>query len=100
MGLVAPLTIKLNHWIESIGQSEWLCVTLRYLVSGDSQIFMSTSFHMSSACFGCIIKKTSGVLWDILAQIGCINWINNEGECKYFGLEFKQKWNSPHGRGD
>ena len=70
--LIAPLDeikssneTKSNQQIESIGRTEWLCVTLRYLVTRDSQISL-ISFCMSSACFGRTIKNTSEILWDVL----------------------------------
>ena len=66
LGLVAPLRIKLNQRRESIGPSERLCVTLRYLVIRDSQITISTSFLRSPACGGCIIKNKWGT-------VGCLS---------------------------
>ena len=54
---VAPLIMKASEKRESIGPSERLCVTLRYLVTDDAQSTISLSYCISKTSVSTIIKK-------------------------------------------
>ena len=55
---------------EPIGPRERLCICLRYLVTGDAQITIATSYRMSPAVVGRIINETCEVLWKTLIERG------------------------------
>lgn len=80
LGLVAPLRIKLNQRRESIGPRERLCVTLRYLVIRETLKSPYPLVFLEALLALVALLKTSEVLWDVLAQKGYINCIDNEEE--------------------
>ena len=51
--------------------AERLCVTLRYLCTGDAQISIATSYRISPTTIGRIIGETSQAIWNILIKIVC-----------------------------
>ena len=56
---VAPKITKSNLKRESIGAEERLCATFRYLVTGDAQTTIATSYRISPTSIGRIIKETT-----------------------------------------
>lgn len=65
-----PRISKSNLKRESISPEERLCVTLRFLVTGDSQAIITASYRISKATIGRLIKETTEVIWDILIEEG------------------------------
>lgn len=65
---VAPKLTKSAVKRDPIGPEERLCVTLRYVVTGDSQVTISGSYRISQATVGRIIKETSDAIWDTLVE--------------------------------
>ena len=53
---------------EAISPGERLCVTLRFLTSGDSFTSIACSYRMSSVTVGRIVKNTCKVLWETLLK--------------------------------
>ncbi|CAB4027184.1 Hypothetical predicted protein [Paramuricea clavata] len=63
---VAPKLTKSAVKRDPIGPEERLCVTLRYVVTGDSQVTISGSYRINQATVGRIIKEAlmlSGIHW-------------------------------------
>ena len=56
LGWIAPRIIKNSEKRQTIGQEERLCVTLRYLVTGDAQVTIGNSYRISP--MGRIITET------------------------------------------
>ena len=85
-----------KSWVtrECIGPSERLCVTLRYLTTGDSQATIAMNFRMSPTTVGRIIFSTCEALWKVLSPY--MKCPNNDAEWKRIALEFEMKWNFPH----
>ena len=48
--------------------AERLCVTLRYLCTGDAQITLATCYRMSPAVIGRVIKETTEAIWNNLNE--------------------------------
>ncbi len=81
---------------EPIGPRERLCVCLRYLVTGDAQMTIATSYRMSPAVVGRIINETCEVLWKTLIEKGYLKQPCTEEEWKTIASEFETFWNFPH----
>ena len=72
LSYVAPLIMKASEKRDSIGPSERLCVTLRYLVTGDAQSTISLSYRISKTSVTRIMKETKDALWKVLTERGFI----------------------------
>ena len=84
---------------EPIGASERLRVTLRYLVSGDSQVSIVASYRICLSVVGRIIKETCQVVWDTLTEKGFLSVPNCAEDWKKIANTFGEKWNFPHALG-
>ena len=84
---------------EPICERERLCVTLRYLVTGDAQVTIAASYRMSPSVVGRIISETCGAIWDALNDEGYIKPPNSEDEWKQVAKDFEMKWNFPNALG-
>lgn len=93
--LVAPRIIKSNERRTPIGPSERLCVTLKYLVTGDAQCTIAASFRISPTAVGRIIKETSEALWDALLEHEFLKIPQTEEHWLQISEDFKRKWNFP-----
>ena len=81
---------------EPIGPSERLCVTLRYLVSGDAHITIAASYRISPTSIGRIVKETCPAIWDALCEKGFLKVPNDAMKWKDVADEFERKWNFPN----
>ena len=73
MSWVVDRITKYNTQLrESIGAEERLCVTLRYLVTGDAQVTIAANYRMSPSVVGRIIEETCNALWITLKEKGFI----------------------------
>ena len=57
---VAPKIEKSSVRREPIGPEQRLCVTYRYLVTGDGHVKIAASYRISPTSNGKIIKETTG----------------------------------------
>ena len=69
LGWIAPQIIKNSEKRQTIVLEERLCITLRYLVTGDAQVTTGSSYHISPTSMGRIITETTAVLWDVLHKL-------------------------------
>ena len=91
LAMVAPEIQKSSVTRECIGPSKRLCVTLRYLTTGDSQ---KTIALISPTSVGRIIFTTCEALWKVLAKY--IKCPKTKEEWKSIEYEFQTRWNFPH----
>ena len=97
---IAPLiTKKKTQMREPIGPSERLCVTMRYLVTGDAQVTIAANYRMSPSIVGIIIMETCSAIWVTLHRKGYLNTPSTEGEWQQIAKEFEVKWNFPNAIG-
>ena len=100
LGWVAPLISKQQtNMREPICERERLCVTLRYLVTGDAQVTIAANYRMSPSVVGRIISETCGAIWDALKDEGYVKPPNSEDEWKQTAKDFEMKWNFPNALG-
>ena len=65
---VAPRIEKSSVRREPIAPEQRLCVTFRYLVTGDAHVTIATSYRISPASTGRIIKETTDAIWNVLLE--------------------------------
>lgn len=94
--LVAPLLTKPMARREPIPPEEMLCVTLRYLVTGDAFSTISASYRMSESSVGRIVKQTCRVIWEKLLEKGYLRCPSTEGEWKDVAASFEHYWDFPN----
>ena len=90
---------KVTKMREPISADERLCVTMRYLVTGDAQVTIAANYRMSPAVVGRIIYETSLAIWDALHAQGYLAAPNSEDDWKRIAREFQTKWNFPNALG-
>ena len=67
--LVAPhISKKETKLGQSISPSERLCITWRYLVTGDTFVTIRTSYRISTSVISQIIPETCNALWKVLLE--------------------------------
>ena len=74
-------------------------MTLRYLVSGDSQVSIAASYRISPSVISRCIKETCQVIWDILSEKGFLSVPNCAEDWKKIANTFGEKWNFSHALG-
>jgi hypothetical protein len=67
---VAPVIAKSSLRRDTISPQEWLCKTLRYLVTGDAKTTIASSYRVSPTIAGRIISETCASIWKILMEKG------------------------------
>ena len=73
-----------------------MCVTLRYLASGDSQILLAASYRISPTALSRIIFETCEAIWDELVNNGYMNFPKSEVEWENVAKEFQVLWDFPN----
>ena len=93
---IRNVTTKMREPI-SVGQR--LCVTLRYLVTGNVHVTIAASYGMSPTTVGCILKETCAVIWNVLWDKGYVSPLSSEKAWKNFLAGFEQRWSFPNALG-
>ena len=88
---VAPIIGKYSLPGSTDTPAEKLCVILQYLVTGDSQTTIGTSY--SPRTMGRIISEACQTLWSVLSENGFIKAPNSKDEWFTIADEFNEKWN-------
>ena len=93
---VAPHIIKVSLRREAIGPEERLCVTLRYLATGDAQVTIGSSYRISPTSIGRIVSETTEVKWNVLKEKGFLKVPSTKDDWKNISYDFEKRWNFPH----
>ena len=93
LSFVAPIITKSRSKREPISASERLCVTLRYLVTGDAQTTISASYRISKTSISRIVRETSEALWEALSSQGYLKVPGSEAEWIAIADQFESRWN-------
>ena len=93
---VAPLILKDSVHREAICPEERLCLTLRYLASGDSHVSLAASYRVSQTTVGRIIPETCDALWEVLTKEGFMKVPNTPDEWDVVASEMECRWDFPH----
>ena len=84
---------------QAIPPDERLCVTLRYLVTGDARTTIAASYLISPTTVGRIIEETCSVLWHMLLEQGYLHVPRDINNWRKIAMDFEQRWNFPHALG-
>uniref|UniRef100_A0AAG5DNT5 DDE Tnp4 domain-containing protein n=1 Tax=Anopheles atroparvus TaxID=41427 RepID=A0AAG5DNT5_ANOAO len=93
--LLKPRITKMDTTMRTcISPLERLCITLRFLATGDSYMSLSTLFHISRQSISKIIPEVCDAIAEVLKDYVVLpstnaQWLEVAGE-------FEQKWNYPH----
>ena len=63
---VAPSIIKCSKFRDVATPSERLCITLRYLATGDAQATIASCYRVSPPVVSRVIRNTCDAIWTIL----------------------------------
>ena len=88
---VAPFIQKSSLRRSTATVKERLCVTLRYLCTGDSQITIGTNYRISQTTMGRIISETYQAIWHVLNKKGNIKARTSKKEWLDIATEFESK---------
>ena len=91
---VAPRILKSSKR-EFIDPSERLCVTLRYLATGDAQTTIAANFRISPTSIGRIIEETCPEIWNALVE-DYIAPSKSSEDWKKVANTFEENWNFPN----
>ena len=92
LSMVAPRILKSSQR-EPIGPSERLCVTLRYITTGDAQTTIAANFRPTT--IGRIIDETCAEICNALAD-DYISPPKSPQDWKNLADAFEKNWNFPH----
>ena len=96
LSFVAPIIKKSSILRESISADQRLCITLRYLVTGDAKTTIASSYRVSSTTVGRIISETSQAIWIKLLEEGFLKCPTTSGEWKNIAKRFQKLWQFPN----
>ena len=92
LSLVGYAIAKVATYREPIGPQERLCVTLRYLVTGDSQSTIASIYRISKTSISRIILDTCEALWKVLLYIGFLDHPSTAEQWRKVADAFERHW--------
>ena len=97
LAMIGPhITKQQTKFRDPISPSERLCVTLRYLVTGDAHVTIGASYRMSPAVIGKIIPETCNAIWNVLLSEDYIKVPKSEEGWREIAEGFFNRWNFPN----
>ena len=85
---IAPVIKRSSKRRPTKTPAERLCVTLRYLATGDAQFTIASSYHVSPTTICRIIRETTQRIWDVLVQKGYLDAPNSEEQWLKIAKDF------------
>ena len=100
LSFVSPIIVKQSTAMrDPISQNERLAVNLRYILTGDAQCTVATSYRISLTAVSRIITETYDAIWTSLIRMHYLDCTSNVSQWKSVAQEFESKWNFPHAIG-
>ena len=96
LSFAAPLITKSSVKREAISADERLCITLRYLVTGDAKSTIASSYRVGPTTAGRIISETCKAIWDKLTEAGYLKCPSTPREWIQISNEFEKQWHFPN----
>ena len=81
---------------EAISPEERLCVTLRYVVTGDAGVTITASYRISATSISRIIKETTKVIWNVFQDKGFLKSPISAQKWEEIAQSFEKKRNFQH----
>lgn len=94
--LEIPLIKRSSIRRETIEPAERLCVTLRYLITGDAFTTIAASYRVSETSISRIVNKTCKAIWNVLLEKGFVKCPKTKAEWRKIAVEFEKMWNFPN----
>ena len=88
---VARRILKSNVKREAVSPEERLCVTLRYVVTGDAHVTIAAGYRINPTSISRIIKETTKVIWNVLLDKGFLKAPNSAQKWKKIVQSFENK---------
>ncbi|KYM96994.1 Putative nuclease HARBI1 [Cyphomyrmex costatus] len=95
LSLVAPFITKQTVIREPISAAERLCLTIRFLASGDSMSSISYQYLIGLTTISNIIEETCHIIWTCLQKEVLPSYLNEENWLN-ISNDFENKWNFNH----
>ena len=93
---IAPKIAKENSREDVISPMERLCVTIRFLATGDAYSTISASYRIGHTTVGRIIAETTDAIWDALVENDYLNSPKEIQEWKDIADFYEKRWNFPN----
>ena len=94
--LVTPIIMKKGtKFRKAIPPCERLALTLRFLATGESQVYLSFQFKVGRLTVSKILAETSSAIYNALSERYMRAPLTPE-EWKAIAINFEEKWNMPH----
>ena len=84
-----------TSYLQPICVKQRLVVTIRYLMSGDSQQSLGWAHRIGKATISKIIKETTNAIWEVLKEV-YLKPPQEVADWKAISKEFENLWNFPH----
>ena len=100
LSFIAPIIINETTVMrDPIAPADRLAAIFRFLVTGDAQCTIASSYRISPTSVSRIISETYSALWDSLMARKFLDPPSTELEWKAISQEFEVKWNFPNALG-
>lgn len=96
LSYVAPLIRKSSLRRESISADQRLCITLRYLVTGDAKATIASSYRVGPTTVGRIISETCNAIWTKLLEANYLKCPTSHIKWKKVAIRFEKLWQFPN----
>jgi hypothetical protein len=97
LGMVgADIEKKATKMRNPISAAERLCMTVRFLSTGQSQQEIAQAYRHSPASLATIIPETCAAIWERIREKNYITCPSTHAEWKNIAHGFDQKWNFPN----
>ena len=93
---IGPFIVKSGLRRPTATPAKRLCVTLRYLASGDSQLTIASSYRISPSTVSRIVTETTQVISDVLVKEGFLEAPSSMEEWTNIANDVELYWNFPN----
>ncbi|CAB4034630.1 Hypothetical predicted protein [Paramuricea clavata] len=93
---VAPKIYKRETRADVIKPGERLCVTMRYLATGDAFSTISMSYRIGETTISKIVRETTDAIWEVMVEKDFLRVPVNSQEWQKISSGFEKRWNFPN----
>ena len=96
LSCVSPLITKSSLRHECVSADQRLCITMRYLVTGDAKATIASSYRVGRTTVGRIISETCNAIWTKLLEDRYLKCPTTQVEWKKIAIRFEKLWQFPN----
>ncbi|XP_046856108.1 protein ALP1-like [Xenia sp. Carnegie-2017] len=93
---IAPKIYKQETRRDVIKPEDRLCVTMRYLATGDSFSTISMSYRIGETTISKIVSETSNAIWEAMLEKNILNMPKAPEDWLAIAKLFEKRWNFPN----